>query len=245
MWLRLFPAVLVTALLALSACSKPHAGDRNPHEPLPDVAAAGSAEPHLAAGPDGGVIMSWLEKDGGGVALRYSVLDGDTWSPVATVASGDDWFVNWADFPSVVAIDEALWAAHWLVKAADGVYEYDVAVSLSTDGGATWVIGDDPLLSAAKITGVAARSSTLLVASSLLSHNDSAEARAFREQLGLPTDRPIVMSGHQAQIWHPGILSKYLAAIGLAIPQMGKATYGIQLAATVQWYRTQATAGAK
>lgn len=40
----------------------------------------------------------------------------------------------------------------------------------------------------------------------------SAEARRFREQLGLPTDRPIVMTGHQAQVWHPGILAKYIAA---------------------------------
>lgn len=38
-----------------------------------------------------------------------------------------------------------------------------------------------------------------------------ARARAFREQLGLPTDRPVVMSGHQAAIWHCGILAKWLA----------------------------------
>ena len=40
----------------------------------------------------------------------------------------------------------------------------------------------------------------------------SAEAKRFREQMGLPTDRPIVMTGHQAQVWHPGILAKYIAA---------------------------------
>lgn len=37
----------------------------------------------------------------------------------------------------------------------------------------------------------------------------------FRAQLGLPIDRPIVMSGHQAAIWHPGILAKYFAASAL------------------------------
>lgn len=41
-------------------------------------------------------------------------------------------------------------------------------------------------------------------------------ARAFREQLGLPTDRPIVMTGHQPIIWHAGILAKYLAADAIA-----------------------------
>lgn len=37
------------------------------------------------------------------------------------------------------------------------------------------------------------------------------ESREFRRELGLPTDRPIVMSGHQPTLWHPGILAKWLA----------------------------------
>ncbi|HED54374.1 MAG TPA: hypothetical protein ENJ00_09290, partial [Phycisphaerales bacterium] len=40
--------------------------------------------------------------------------------------------------------------------------------------------------------------------------------RRFREQLGLPVDRPIIMAGHQAQLWHPGILVKHLAGEALA-----------------------------
>jgi hypothetical protein len=34
----------------------------------------------------------------------------------------------------------------------------------------------------------------------------------FRRQLGLPIDQPIIMTGHQAEFWHPGIVSKYIAA---------------------------------
>ena len=37
-------------------------------------------------------------------------------------------------------------------------------------------------------------------------------ARRCRDQLGLTTDRQIVLSGHQAGFWHPGILAKRLAA---------------------------------
>ena len=44
----------------------------------------------------------------------------------------------------------------------------------------------------------------------------SAEATRLRDQLGLPTDRPIVMSGHQAEWWHPGILAKLFAARAIA-----------------------------
>jgi hypothetical protein len=39
-----------------------------------------------------------------------------------------------------------------------------------------------------------------------------ARARRFREQMGLPVDRPVILSGHQAQVWHPGILAKLMAA---------------------------------
>ena len=39
---------------------------------------------------------------------------------------------------------------------------------------------------------------------------------AARAELGLPVDRPIVMVGHQAEIWHAGILAKLLAAHQIA-----------------------------
>lgn len=40
---------------------------------------------------------------------------------------------------------------------------------------------------------------------------NSQRAQRFREQLGLPTAGPIIMTGHQSEWWHPGILAKYLA----------------------------------
>lgn len=36
-------------------------------------------------------------------------------------------------------------------------------------------------------------------------------ARATRHALGLPGDRVVIMSGHQAEVWHAGILAKWLA----------------------------------
>lgn len=47
--------------------------------------------------------------------------------------------------------------------------------------------------------------------SAMLRDAPPASARRFREQLALPTDRAIVMSGHQAGLWHPGIVAKLLA----------------------------------
>ncbi len=49
-----------------------------------------------------------------------------------------------------------------------------------------------------------------------LLRDPSARASRVREQLGLPTDRRIVMAGHQLDLWHPGILAKLVAAHAFA-----------------------------
>ena len=105
---------------------------------LPVSAAAGSRYPHLAAQPDG-AVMSWLEPgQGGGFALRYATWTGGAWSTPLTVAAGTDWFINWADFPSVVPVSSRVWAAHWLQQKPGDVYSYDVRISVSQDAGETW-----------------------------------------------------------------------------------------------------------
>lgn len=50
-------------------------------------------------------------------------------------------------------------------------------------------------------------------------------ARRFRDQIGLPTDRQVILSGHQAEIWHPGILAKRLAAEACAERAGGAAAW--------------------
>jgi hypothetical protein len=85
--------------------------------------------------------MSWLEPvDGaGGFRLRYAQWQDDRrWSEPVEVASGQDWFINCADFPSVVPADTGPWSAHWLQQKPGGVYAYDVMTKLSNDGGRTW-----------------------------------------------------------------------------------------------------------
>lgn len=108
---------------------------------LPTPAGAGSAEPNLATGPDGRVYLSWLEPETDSVhALRFAVLDGDEWSEARTIARGDDWFVNWADFPAIVALPDGRLAAHYLQRnpRSDVGYHYDVRIVQSADGGASW-----------------------------------------------------------------------------------------------------------
>ncbi|MEM9529848.1 MAG: exo-alpha-sialidase [Pseudomonadota bacterium] len=108
-------------------------------------AAAGSAQPRLTGGRDGlPLVLSWLDPQGDGVALRFAVLRDGRFSAPRTVASGNDWFVNWADFPSVTPVSELLWGAHWLVKRPGGPYAYDVMIARSSDGGETFGRGRSP-----------------------------------------------------------------------------------------------------
>lgn len=106
----------------------------------PLAAPAGAAQPSLDLAPDGRLLLAWLERrEGGGHRMRFAghdVVQG--WSPVRTVAEGEDWFVNWADVPSLVALpDGSLWA-HLLVKSGRGSYAYDTRLLSSRDGGVNW-----------------------------------------------------------------------------------------------------------
>lgn len=102
-------------------------------------AAPGSGEPNLFASKDGHIYLSWIEDVGEHkVALKFALRENDGWSEPKTVAEGDNWFVNWADFPSLVALDNGTLAVHWLAKSGKGTYAYNVNIAFSKDGGDTW-----------------------------------------------------------------------------------------------------------
>jgi hypothetical protein len=60
------------------------------------------------------------------------------WSAPRTIAESDSFFVNWADFPSLVALRDGSWIVHWLARVPGGVYAYHVRLAVSRDQGATW-----------------------------------------------------------------------------------------------------------
>ena len=108
---------------------------------LDTPAAEKSGSYALNAGPDGAIVLSWVDRSSeGGHALRFAELHGDEWSDATTVASGDGWFVNWIDHPAVVPLGADRLAAHWLVHDEDrqGDYGYGIRLVFSDDRGATW-----------------------------------------------------------------------------------------------------------
>jgi hypothetical protein len=83
---------------------------------------------------DDRMFSSWLEYiDDSLVEFRYSRLENNQWSPSRVISREDNWFVNWADFPSLV-VNGNWMAAHWLQYRGAGVYDYDVHLAQSTDG---------------------------------------------------------------------------------------------------------------
>lgn len=102
-------------------------------------APAGSNTPFLTAQPDGGAWLSWTERQAdSSYAIRVAARRGDVWDSVRTISQGRDYFVNWADFPSITLLGNGDLAAHWLEREASGKYAYGVRVVRSSDAGRSW-----------------------------------------------------------------------------------------------------------
>lgn len=106
---------------------------------FPPIIAPAARDPDLAARADGTVFASWLEASGEtGAALRVARLDEAGWSEPVTATRGSNWFVSWADFPTLSPMGEDGLAVTWSVRNGDGPYGYDLNVAMSRDGGTSW-----------------------------------------------------------------------------------------------------------
>jgi len=135
----------LAALVFASACSKP-AVRVPPHlqiEPLPLAAAAPSLAPNVTVTGDH-ALVSWLETQGRTALLKFAERTPSGWSEPRTVSSGTDWFVNQADVPSVLRLDDGTLAAHWLQNADAGEEAYDLRIAFSRDEGKTWTAPFSP-----------------------------------------------------------------------------------------------------
>jgi hypothetical protein len=129
---------LLIFLLPLAGCSPPDASNELSIETLAVPAAADAAGPRLSGGAGHPLVLSWMEPDETGTTLRYSTFRDGSWGPPQTVVTGKDMFVNWADMPSVTALADDHWVAHWLEMAGPLTYSYHVVVAQSFDAGRNW-----------------------------------------------------------------------------------------------------------
>lgn len=96
------------------------------------------AEPYLFTDKNGIVYLSWIEKKNKESTLKFSTLSGDKWTKPVTIAAGNNWFVNWADYPVLISDGNKQLIAHYLEKSGTGTFAYDVKYKTSADNGKTW-----------------------------------------------------------------------------------------------------------
>lgn len=128
----------VAVLFSLCTLSADQSGSWRPNvESIVSPAGTASAQPQLSVS-NRGVLLSWIERSGATATLKFAERTVNGWTTPRNVASGTDWFVNWADVPSVMRLSNGTLAAHWLQKSGRDTYAYDVRLSYSTDDGKTW-----------------------------------------------------------------------------------------------------------
>lgn len=126
------------SMLAVISCSSPKQESTSTLKPIliQSPARTSAAEPFLYNN-NSITYLSWVEETDSTATLLVSKLDNDKWSQPTKIATGNSWFVNWADYPMIASNGETQ-IAHFLDRSADGKYTYDVKLTLSNDGGATW-----------------------------------------------------------------------------------------------------------
>ena len=112
-------------------------------QPLPSPAKSPAGQPQLSVSTRG-VLLSWVERTGTRATLKFAERTSAGWSAARVIAAGDDWFVNWADVPSVIRLSNGTRVAHWLQKSGPGTYAYDVRLSRSSNDGNTWSASTTP-----------------------------------------------------------------------------------------------------
>lgn len=130
------------------ACSSPKDIDEQSELVLsmPSPAGSNSGEPFLFTDKDSTVFLSWIERNKDEAIFKFSTLKGNQWSDPTIIATGSDWFVNWADYPMIAANGKQM-MAHFLGKSGEGTFQYDIKLTTSGNSGLAWtqpyVLHDD------------------------------------------------------------------------------------------------------
>lgn len=133
-----FSAIVLTSIFMFS-CNGDELQQPVYEFALNSPAETGSRFPYLYQDNQGVIYMSWLmgiEEDM--YALQYSTYNDGNWTRPQAVKVGANFFVNWADFPSVIGYNGKPSAAHWLRKVDGGPYAYHVQTGFPEEDSNRW-----------------------------------------------------------------------------------------------------------
>ena len=132
---------IVTLMLFAAGCAEKTATIKiTGVTPIATPAVAPASGPNICATPEGGALLSWVEKDTTNKisTLKYANWQNNSWGDAQTIAQGKDWFVNWADFPALAAQSDGRLLANWMTKSAASTYAYDVILAQLSDDSKIW-----------------------------------------------------------------------------------------------------------
>ncbi len=104
---------------------------------LESPAGANSSEPQISVSSRG-VLLSWIDRVGTTTSLKFAERTGSDWTQPMTAASGADWFLSYADVPSVQRLSNGTLVAQWLENTDPQIEAYNLRMSYSKDDGKTW-----------------------------------------------------------------------------------------------------------
>ena len=134
-----FPALIGAALVVttLSCGRRALAEWTVAVERVAPPAGPNSSEPQLTAS-DNGLVFTWIERVGKTTFLKFAERSASGWTTPMTAASGDDWFLSYADMPSVIRLGNGTLVAQWLQQIDPIMESYNLRMSYSRDHGKTW-----------------------------------------------------------------------------------------------------------
>jgi len=139
--MNLWP-LLATGLVILTV-SKVNAADM---ELLQPPTGAQTSLSRVTVDAKGQLHLSWVKATEELNSLYHASLTGESWTAPKLIGEGEDWFVNWADFPFLSVNDSGM-AAHWPKKSSSGTYDYNVAATFYRTETRRWskprIIHDD------------------------------------------------------------------------------------------------------
>jgi hypothetical protein len=147
---ELIVILLIASAVGVSACGRTAVDDKDVQqsnggtaawsakiEPVNAPSGPNSSGPQLTAS-DRGIILSWVERAGATAHLKFAERTATGWTEPTTVASGNNWFLSYADPPTVLRRPGGTLVASWLISTNPNYEGNDLQVSYSQDNGKTW-----------------------------------------------------------------------------------------------------------
>jgi hypothetical protein len=100
-------------------------------------AGARSTEPQFTVS-NRGVLLSWVEQSDKVASLKFAERTANGWSDAKQVASGDNWFLSYADMPTVMRMRDGTLVSNWYLSTNPTAEGYDILLAYSKDDGKTW-----------------------------------------------------------------------------------------------------------